>query len=234
MSEYSLESAKNKNRRLWFALGENCMPIEVLRRHNKNAPSTPFSTGRLDIEHVEYFERTNYRDLINPNYLIEANAITDKCYLNVIKKSSGIFRPGRHRYVEFTHHNPIDENDKKTITRRIQRMKEARKIENKKILFYHHRSKWGFKYTKNKIKELGNNILSLYNENTQLIAYSQTVVENEEDRALKMISTSKNRVIFCDFKTLNLWAGNNKDIFFGRCDDDLFKLMFEQYEQLNT
>ena len=221
-------------KRIWFAFGENCMPIDVLRRHNKEAPSTPFSTGRLDIEHVEYFEKTDYKNLINPNYLIEANAFTDKCYLNVVKKSSGIFRPGRHKYVEFTHHDPTSEEDRLKLIRRIQRIKEARKSKIKKVIFYHHRSKSGFKYSKQRIKDSANNILSLYNEDTQFIAYSQTVVQNITDRGLKMTSTSKNRVIFCDFRTLNFWGGNNKDIFFGRNDDDLFGQMFKQYEFYNT
>lgn len=233
MSKSNLENLKKNDRRIWLAVGENCMPIDVLRRHNKDAPSTPFSTGRLDIEHVEYFEKTNYKDLINPSYLIEANAFTDKCYLNVKKKSSGIFRPGKHNYVEFTHHNPMDEEDKNKLIRRIQRMKKVRELKRNKVIFYHHRSKWGFKYTKQRIKDKAIKILNLYNGNTQFMAYSQTVVQHESERGVNMISTSKNRVIFCEFKTLNFWGGNDTEIFFGKNDDDLFKLMFDHYEKNN-
>ena len=105
------------------AYGENCMPINVLRRHNKIAPSTPFSAGRSDIEHLNCFERTNFKELLDKNYLIETNAFSGKCWLNLAKRSRGACRPGRHRYVEFTHHDPMKAEDKELINKRIKRIR---------------------------------------------------------------------------------------------------------------
>lgn len=224
---------KSQDEPTWYAYGENCMPINVLRRHKKNSPSTPFSAGRSDIEHIEYFERTGFKEFVDPNYIIEANAFnSNRCYLNIASKSSGSFKPGRHRYVEFTHHNPLEKKDKETLSRRVKRMINARKADNKKYLLYFHRGQHGFKYTKGKIKSLANSILDMYNEQTRIVTYAQTIVKDKEQRGVSTVITSNCRVIFFELKTLNLWAGYNKKIFFGKGDDDLFKLMFKRCEEL--
>ena len=120
----------------WLACGENCMPIHVLRRHNKLAPSTPYSAGRSDIEHLEYFETTNYTNFLNPSFLIEVNSFSNNCYVNVAKQSSGVCKPGRHLYLEMTHHNPLEYKDKEILDRRILRMINARTQNSPQCIFY--------------------------------------------------------------------------------------------------
>ena len=96
---------EKEERVTWLSCGENCMPIDVLRRHNLQAPSTPFSSCRSNIEHLLYFEENQYDKYLDSDYLIEANAWSSKCYLNIVKRSEGAFRQGRHSYLEFTHQN---------------------------------------------------------------------------------------------------------------------------------
>ena len=227
------ESNRRNDQTIWLPCGENCMPINVLRRHQKNAPSTPFSTGRSDIEHVEYFEKSNYKQLLNENYLIEANAYSEKCILNIAKKSSGIFRPGKHRYMEFTHHNPLLEKDREIIKRRAKRMISMRKLEVKKILFYHHRNIKGFTHTKEILKQKAKNILKNYNHSTKFIFYSQTIVAKDEDRGIEVNSTYNNKIIFCNLRTRVFWGGNDLKIFFGVVDEDLFTRMFNLFDTEN-
>ena len=99
-------------------------------------------------------------------------------------------------------------------------------------MFYNHRSNTGFSKTKAIIKHYAQNILDLYNDKTNFLCYSQTIVGREQERSIEMTSTCNNRIIFCNFRTLNLWSGNNEDIFFGRVDDDLFQKMFNEYSKL--
>ena len=144
----------NKNENVWLACGENCMPIDVLRRFKLNSPSNPFSSCRSTIEHLDYHEGTDYKNYLRRDFLVEANAFSEKCYLNLAKKCGEEFNPGRHKFLELTHHNPLEEKDRTTLERRIRRMLEARSKTETHIFFYHHRSMAGFgKKAKDELKK---------------------------------------------------------------------------------
>ena len=200
---------KNKDDTIWLACGENCMPIDVLRRHKKDAPSTPFSTGRSDVEHLEYFERIKYSNFLNEDYLIKAHAFSDECYLNISKKSSGTCKPGRHSYFEFTHHNPVISEEREKLRRRAARMLDARKNQNNQVFFYHHRSTKGFEQTRGLIKQNFIKILSNYPSQTKAYCYSQKIVKIPNERGLQVTSTHNKRIIFFTYKTIHPWGGNN-------------------------
>ena len=205
----------------WLALGENCMPINVLRRHGKTAPSTPFSAGRSDIEHIEY------QSFLEPSYLTKVNAFTSESYINLAKKSTGKCKPGRHLYLELTHHNPFIHEDNLILKRRIQRMLRARNDNSHNFLFYHHRSTKGFLKTRAHIKKHMIAILNRYSKNTTAICYSQEIVSTKENRGINLRICAGGKIHFCTLKTLAPWAGKELDIFFGRTDDDLFVKLFE-------
>ncbi|MDA9739821.1 DUF1796 family putative cysteine peptidase [Synechococcus sp. AH-736-M20] len=216
----------------WLACGENCMPIDVLRRHGKNAPSTPYSTGRSDAEHLEYFETSTYQNFLEESYLIKSNAFTNECYINVSKRSSGKLKPGRHQYLEFTHHNPLEPKDNKILRRRIERMIEIRSKDTPHCFFYHHRSQRGFETTRELIKEKMMSVINNYKQATTALCYSQKIVANKSQRGVEVIQCADGRILFFTLKTLLPWAGNNLDIFFGKTDDDLFKRVFQIQEKL--
>jgi hypothetical protein len=211
----------------WISCGENCMPINVLRRHGKIAPSTPFSSGRSDVEHLEYFESTNYENFLDPSYLIQVKAFTGECFINVSKKSSGRLKPGRHTYLELTHHNPLILEDRKLLNRRIQRMSNIRRESTPHCLFYHHRSLTGFTQTRALIKEKMLSILNKYNRNTTALCYTQQIVSEKSQRGIDVIEYDRSRILFITLRTTRPWAGSNLDIFFGTSDDDLFKKLFQ-------
>lgn len=216
----------------WLACGENCMPINVLRRHNKEAPSTPFSAGRSDVEQLKYFEDNQYANLLNPDYILKANAYSEDCYLNISKKSSGLCRPGKHLYLEFTHHNPNNERDYDAIERRIKRMLEYRTNGKKIVFMYHHRSTTGFKKSKAHIKNCFIDILKHHNRSATVLCYSQQIAKEDAEENLSVLSSNKGRIIFYTLKTAQQWAGNNLNIFFGRNEDKLFEKMLKTHEHL--
>ena len=221
-----MKNPENNNKdTIWLACGENCMPIDILRRHGRNAPSTPYSSGRSDIEHLSHFESTEYRDLLKNDYIIKANALTGECYLNIAKKSSGLCRPGRHQYLEFTHHNPDNEKDLKALQRRTDRMLTLRKINRPITFFYHHRSSTGFEETKSMIKKRFIGILDYYTNATAL-CYSQQIIEKEKQKGFDFLKTFGGKVNFCTLKTQNVWGGNNLNHFFGRNEDQILKRIF--------
>ena len=74
----------------WLVYGENCMPINLLRRFGFNAPSTPYSSCRSNIEHATYFENMNYSNLLEPCQMLKVNGFSGSCYINTAKMSSTV------------------------------------------------------------------------------------------------------------------------------------------------
>ncbi len=220
-----------KKRIIWFSCGENCMPIDILRRHNLEAPSTPFSSCRSNIEHLLYFEDNQYEKYIESDYLIEANAWSEKCYLNIAEKSEGNFRQGRHSYLEFTHQNLKNQEDINKLKRRITRQLNARSSSVHVVLFYHHRSRDGFINVEKTLIKNFERILSRY-KNANALCYTQKIVKSNE-RGINIKTNALNNIKLATLNTTMEWGGHNKDIFFGRHDDDLFgKLIKWYYENL--
>ena len=52
-----------------FSIGENCLTDDLLSRNNLKSFSSPWSTGRSNIEYILAFEREQFLDLLNPKYL---------------------------------------------------------------------------------------------------------------------------------------------------------------------
>ncbi|KZR73698.1 DUF1796 family putative cysteine peptidase [Prochlorococcus marinus] len=221
---------KSRNQELWLACGENCMPIDILRRFDLNAPSTPFSSCRSNIEHLHYLEKSNYIEYLNSDYIIEANSFSERCYLNLVLRSCGNFIQGRHRYLEFTHHNPNNESDSLILQRRIDRQIKARMNSTPVIFFYHHRSSTGFKNMETKITKHFQDILSFY-KNARALCYSQNLVKNDSERKVEIKKTSNDKIHFATFYTEQAWGGYDKDRFFGRHENKLFQQLISWYKQ---
>lgn len=220
-----------RNDYVWLACGENCMPIDILRRNRLNSPSTPFSSCRSTIEHIHYHETNEYQNYLRQDFLVEANGFSERCYLNLANRSSKFFNPGRHRYLELTHHNPLENEARKTLRRRIKRMIEARSKSEMHIFLYHHRSVQGFKkQAKEQLKVKFESILRRY-KNARALCYSQEIVKEKQERSIEIKETTKGALHFCTLKNLKSWAGNDLDQFFGKNDEDLFKRMFKAYDR---
>lgn len=218
----------------WLVCGENCMPINVLRRHGQNAPSTPYSAGRSSIEQFQYFEANQYADFLSTDFLTKVKAFSGNTYVNTAKRNSVYFRPGQHFYLELTHHDPLEsQEDREALQRRIKRMLQARKDNKIYSFVYHHRSTNGFKTeTRSIIKNHILDVFSRHKSSTTALCYSQQLVRSKEERGLEFIQCANKKITFCTLKTLSPWSGNNLDLFFGRVDDDLLSKMLNFHKDL--
>lgn len=206
------------------------MPINVLRRHGQNAPSTPYSAGRSSIEQFQYFEANQYSDFLSEDFLTKVNAYSGDTYVNLAKRNSNHFQPGKHLFLELTHHNPLAKEDRETIQKRIKRMLNSRTSQKNYSFVYHHRNINGFKTdTREIIKKNMLDVLKRHQNSTTALCYTQRIVSNKKDRGLEIIKCANGRIIFYTLNTLYPWSGNNLDLFFGRVDDDLLMKMLRSH-----
>lgn len=131
----------------WLAIGENCMPLNALRRFSLNSPSTPFSSARCCIEHVTWLESINYKGLLDQENLIERDSGRGDgrryVYYSAFQ-ATNLFKHGPSRLLEFANQNPFQSSDNAMLLKRVDRMLRMRTSNTKKIFFYHHRSSTGY------------------------------------------------------------------------------------------
>ena len=60
---------KSFERNVVLSLGENCLPDDILRRNGLKSFSSPYASGRSNIEYVLSFENERFGDFLNPEYL---------------------------------------------------------------------------------------------------------------------------------------------------------------------
>ena len=65
VSEYKMTHAQ----RVFLSFGENCLTDNILERHHIKSFSTPYSSGRSNIEYILQIERARFEDFLNPEYL---------------------------------------------------------------------------------------------------------------------------------------------------------------------
>ena len=131
-----IKSNKNK---LYLSFGENCLTDEILSRYNLKSFSTPFSSGRSNIEYVLQIEKDEYKDFLNPDFM-KYGIFNEK---NVVRLTKYNEIKNQYHYMqmegfEFSHHDVLNNlKMREKIDRRVKRLLEAK---NKEVnIFYHHR-----------------------------------------------------------------------------------------------
>ena len=107
-----------------LSLGENCMPDMVIQRYGIKSYSTPFSFSRCNIFYAYKLLSTDFKDLINKDFLEkDINCQFPQFYRN--KKifdipEEGLFEKSCSNGFEFTHHNVIEkEKDRESFIRKL-------------------------------------------------------------------------------------------------------------------
>lgn len=217
----------SNDRFLCFSIGENCLTDDILDRNNLKSFSSPFASGRSNIEYLLNFEKENYAHFIDKNFLIYErldNGKTvprNKKYVSTQNKYNNSCTFG----FEFTHHDVINnEETRQTFVRRCARISN---LKNKNIvMLYHHR--------KCEQTDMGllirhlidfSEIYESKRNKVDIFCFFQVIVSNKEER--KVESYSIGNIHVYKFYTLNEWAGDDQDIFWARCDDDLLKTMID-------
>lgn len=212
---------------IYISIGENCLSDDILSRNNLKSFSSPFSSGRSNIEYILAFEKENYADILNPEFLLyesdgNKKVARNKKYVSVENRYNESCMNG----LEFTHHDIInDENVRERIKVRINRMLG---LKNKRIvMLYHHRKcdDTDMQLLIHHLSELSS-IYESRNNKVRIYLYYQIIVMDQEQRHVEYYR-ERNVYVF-KFYTLKEWAGENQDVFWARCDDDMLKTMIER------
>ena len=214
-----------------LSLGENCLSDNILDRNDLKSFSSPYSSGRSNIEYILSFEDEGFADFLNPNYLKKEKlpdgntVVRNKKYVTTVNSYNGSVANG----FEFTHHDVLsDVVSKETIKRRCNRMLG---LKGKKIIFlYHHRmcDETDHSLLISHLNQIANIYESRGND-VSIYLFTQSIITDLNERRVEY--NLDHGIHNFVFYTLNEWAGDNEDIFWARCDDDLIKTMIDHIRQ---
>ncbi len=214
-----------------FSIGENCLTDDILSRSGLESSSSPYATGRSNIEYILAFEREKFINFVNPEYLVYADVDTSKGTSKIIRntKYSG---SGQNRYhescihgFEFTHHDVLgDTKTRQTFQKRCNRLLEL--TDKNVVMVYHHRycdeTDWDLLLSH--LQQLAE-IYRGRGNIVRIFAFTQRLVNDERERRVE--SREDDGIKAYDFYTLKEWSGNDQDVFFARCDNDLIQIMVD-------
>ena len=230
LTNYVKMISKSFDKNVVFSLGENCLSDNLLERNGLKSFSSPYSSGRSNIEYILAFEKDKFSDFLNLKYLeyeyfFDKKVPRNKKYVTVQNQYHNSCLNG----FEFTHHDVISSQKiRNKINKRCQRM--LRLQEKNIIMLYHHRlcSETDEELLISHLLELAD-IYKLRNNDVHIYTFSQVIVseENQRKAECKIIRG----VNVYKFYTLNEWVGNNNNIFWAKCDDDLLKEMITDIKQ---
>lgn len=216
---------------LWLSLGENCLPDDVLKRHSRKSFSTPYSSGRSNIDYALQLEKTRYDGLLSKENLCFGDAWgTRVVRSSVIVDSDNIFEPGCSKGFEFTHHNPLEsDSDRLSYERKVSRLLDIRGKKNVVFLYHHRQNKNS--NTHQVIEKLleFSRFYSSEHAKCRIALFHQSASNSSLSRSLTIGFNSQTLIEF-SFLTEHIWAGADSRIFWGRNDDDLFEAMFRKID----
>jgi hypothetical protein len=236
MGKGALASYKNRHRSeqqvLWLSLGENCLPDDILQRHHRKSYSSPYSSGRVNIDYATELEKDGYKHLLEKESLVYGETWGKKVVRSTYyAKCDDIFEAAHMQGFEFTHHNPLALSaDKNSFERRIGRLNEARYVKDF-VFFYHHRrtEKSNFDLLRKKL----NDFRSFYSNGKArcaIVLFYQSIVHTDDQRRLEVNPINPDLIEFV-FHTKAVWAGDDDRIFWAHVDDDLITKMFEEVDK---
>ncbi len=223
---------------LFLSIGENCLFGSVFKRlHIQNTWSTPYTYARSNIIYALHNEKTDYRDLLDKEYIIKDEEYISHKYWrnkNFLAVENDLFDITVSSGFEFTHHDIINNIDNiRSYERKIKRMIDLRSNKEDVVFFYHHR------YTKNynvdMIVPYCSEFLDFYannNRKSEIVIINQRIIGNYSERHIEI--SKRGNCIIVDFYTLSVWEGNGTGYVLAEIDDDLICEMFERLFALDV
>lgn len=209
----------------WLSLGENCLPDDILNRHGLKSFSTPFSSGRTNIDYVLQASRSNFSGLMDPENLVRGHADGSDVVRSILYScDTEIYSPSVSCGFEFTHHDVIsNESHRASFGRKIERWIDLRDSGEKAVFLYHHRTQ----QTKppNRLFEKLSLLLDDFPTSHIVFFYQEIVRPEHRHVAVRPI---QDRLIVAKFATDCIWAGKDPNVFWARRDDDLVTEMLAQ------
>ncbi|MBB4035822.1 hypothetical protein GGR21_001717 [Dysgonomonas hofstadii] len=221
------------SKKLYLSFGENCLTDNILDRYNIKSFTTVYSHGRSNIEYIIQIEKDNYKDFLNTEF-IKYEELNDKQQVPRLKKYDKITNSYYSLHTngfEFTHHDVIgNEYLRIKFKERIDRLKRC-KGSKEIIIFYHHR--YNESTNMNKLLEDLSELGQLYSKGknkAQVVLFCQKKIGRTTERKLEY-KIEQNIHIFM-FNTLNIWAGDDPEILWAKCDNDLIEEMIAKVKEL--
>lgn len=221
---------KSFDKNVLFSIGENCLADDILARNGLKSFSSPYASGRSNIEYLLAFENEGFKDFLNPEYLVYENTSENKVARN--KKYVGVnnsYHKSCTNGFEFTHHDVIGDNAMTdTIRKRCRRMT---KLRNKNIvMLYHHRycQETDEQLLLKNLSELAGIYKSRKNR-VNIYMFTQIIVHTDAER--KAEHYVDNGINVYKFHTCSVWGGDNEEILWARCDNDLLREMIEDIKK---
>lgn len=218
------KTIKRFDKNVVFSLGENCLADDILARNGLKSFSSPYASGRSNIEYILSFEKEEFSDFLNMEYLVHESlsnrtVARNKKYVAVKNNYHDSCLHG----FEFTHHDVIDcAKNRNRIKKRCQRLGG---LKNKNIIMlYHHRicADTDEALLISHLKELAELYKSRKNQ-VHVFLFSQVLVSREDQR--KVEHCVDGGISLYRFYTLNAWEGDDENILWARCDNDLLEKM---------
>jgi hypothetical protein len=223
-----MEQINNSNI-LYLSIGENCLPDDILKRYNLKSFSTPYSSGRTNIDYVLQLETMDYNTFLDKKYLEYSilNGNTKVVKSKLITACSNIYNTLHMDRFEFTHHDILSSAEQNAaIKRRIERMRQFRGKQDV-VFFYHHRV--NSNTNTNMLFDKLSLFQTFYNTDKAkcfIIVFMQKLVPRGEQKYLEY-KQQKDNILLFTFKTHDIWSGDNQDVFWARVDDELIKQMLD-------
>jgi hypothetical protein len=213
------------SKKIYLSYGENCLTDNILQRQLIKTFTTPFSHGRSNVEYILQAERDAYKDFLNPKYLqYELLEKKEVARLKTYNQLQNNYNELHTKGFEFTHHDVIgNENHRQKMHKRVQTLTKL-KGKKKFVILYHHRANatTDAELLVQHLAEL-KNLYSTSKISSEVVCFTQNIINQTKER--KLTYSKKNDIHYFVFNTLNEWAGDNNDIFWAKCDEDLITEM---------
>ncbi len=215
------------SKKLYVSFGENCLTDNILERHGLKLLTTPFSHARSNVEYILNLEADDYKDFLNLDHI--AYEKLNKSNVPRLKKYNVVHNEYNRLHLngfEFTHHDVIkDEKARSKIENRVHTLRSF--IGRKKfMIFYHHRLS-----PNTNMDALLQDLTTLkegYSTSrirSEAICFTQRIIQSKEDR--KLSYSKRDGVHFFLFDTLSIWEGDDDNLLWARCDEDLITEMVD-------
>lgn len=216
---------------LWLSLGENCLPDDLLKRHQKKSFSTPYSPCRSNIDYALHLEQRGYEVLLDKTLLTVADAYGARVVRSLaVVDADPIFESAHRGGFEFTHHDVLTvDSDRQSFRRKIDRLNNLRGKEDVLFLYHHRRTKeTDLKAVRAKLMKFTEHYKA---DGVSCMAalFYQTPVARGEARGL-VVSDRNGSLLEYEFRTYDLWGGKDPEVFWARVDDDLVVEMISHAE----
>lgn len=213
---------------VFCSIGENCLGQGVLDRFELPSIVSPFSWGRSNIDYVQSIVDEDFVDFLNPAFLCYRERYQKRLLTNwKYKCTEGLFEPSVSQEFEFTHHDVLASDEARaSMQRKVDRFRNLVKSDEATVFLYHHRSFADIEPVIHKLRQFAASVGHTRSAPTSVVAFTQGLVSDDSERRLEHRQIGN--ISLYVLHTRKVWGGNDKDVFWGIVDDDLFGPMLEQ------